>query len=460
MSWFSASADTPSRARIFTCRPAPGAEAEAEAEADAEASTCADEIITRLATRAYRRPLTPADVQPLLGFYEIGARDADFDTGIRTALQAMLASPDFIFRFEAPDRTVAPGDLYRLSDLDLASRLSFFLWGSVPDLDLLTLAARQGLRQPGALETQVRRMLADPRAEALGTRFAAQWLRLQDLDKVHPDSLAFPDFHQQLSDGLRLETTTFFNHLVAEDRPMLELLTADYTFVNDRVARHYDMPDVIGAEFRKVTYPDDSRRGLLGHSSILTLTSHANRTSPVLRGKWVMEVLLGAPPPPPPPDVPDLDDTAPAKDGRLLSTRERLEEHRANPTCNACHRFMDPIGLALDSFDVVGRWRIRDNDAPVDTRGEMYDGTPVNNPVELRQALLKRADVIVTNFTQNLMAYALGRRVESFDMPTVRAIIRDTTADDHRLSSLIMGIVTSDAFAMGRLPPDPPGGQR
>jgi mono/diheme cytochrome c family protein len=438
--------ETPSRRAIFTCRPT----------APDEALPCAEAILTRLGTIAYRRPLADEDLDPLLSFYRGGAEDGGFEVGIRTALHALLASPDFVFRFEVPAAGVEPGEIYRLNDLDVASRLSFFLWGASPDDELLALARENRLSEPDVLDAEVRRMLADPRADALGSRFAAQWLRLQDLDTVHPDSLAFPDFHDQLARSMHRETELFFNNLVAEDRNVLELLTADYTFIDERLARHYGIAGVRGDEFQRVTYPDDTRRGVLGHGSVLTLTSHANRTSPVLRGKWVMEVLMGTPPPPPPPDVPDLEEIGGAKDGRFLSTREMLEAHRANPTCNSCHRVMDPIGLALDGFDVTGRWRIRDNGVPVDTRGELYDGTPINGPADLRRALVERSDVIVANFTENLMAYALGRRVEYYDMPTVRAIMRAADAGGNRMTDFILGVVRSPAFGMARVPPDTP----
>jgi hypothetical protein len=293
-------------------------------------------------------------------------------------------------------------------------------------------------------------MLADPRAEALGTRFAGQWLRLQDLDKVHPDAFWFPDFDQQLADAMRRETELFFYHLVRADLSVLELFDADYTFVNERLARHYGIDDVTGTHFRQVSYADERRRGILGHGSVLTLTSHANRTSPVLRGKWVMEVLLGTPPPPPPPGVPDLEETEGAKDGRLLTTRERMEMHRANAVCRSCHQFMDPIGLALDNFDVTGQWRIRENGMALDTRGELYDGTPVTNPEDLRQALLARPIPLIRTFTENLMAYALGRRIEYYDKPTVRAITAAAAAQDNRVSAFVLGIVQSDAFQMKR----------
>ena len=432
--------ETPSRNKIFSCRPT----------SSAEARPCAEEIITRLGTQAFRRSLAPAELDNLMMFFEEGGETGGFETGIRTALQAILASPDFVFRFEERPRDVQPGESYRLDDRDLASRLAFFLWGRPPDGELMALAEQGELSDPEVLERQVRRMLEDPRSEALGARFAGQWLRLQDLEKVHPDRLMYPDFYEQLADAMRLETEMFFNSLVREDQSMLDLITADYTFVNEPLARHYGIPGVTGDEFRRVTYPDDSRRGLLGHGSVLTLTSHANRTSPVLRGKWVMEVLLGTPPPPPPPGVPDLEQTEGTANGRMLTTRERMEMHRSNVVCSSCHKFMDPIGLALDNFDVTGRWRIRENGMPLDTRGELYDGTPVTSPDDLRQALLRRPIPLVRTFTENLMAYALGRRVEYYDKPTIRAITVQAEADDYRISSFIMGVVGSDAFQMSR----------
>ena len=432
--------ETPSRSRIFTCRPT----------SLAEARPCAEEIIARLGAQAYRRALVPGELDNLMMFFGEGAEAGGFETGIRMALYAILASPDFVFRIEERPRDVEPGESYRIDDRDLASRLAFFLWGRPPDSELMSVAERGELADPAVLERQVRRMLEDTRSEALGARFAGQWLRLQDLEKVHPDRLLFPDFYEQLADAMRLETEMFFNSLVREDRSMFDLFTADYTFVNEGLARHYGIPGVTGDEFRRVTYPDNSRRGLLGHGSILTLTSHANRTSPVLRGKWVMEVLLGTPPPPPPPGVPDLEQTEGATDGRMLTTRERMEMHRSDPMCSSCHKFMDPIGLALDNFDVTGRWRIRENGMPLDTQGELYDGTPVTSPEDLRQALLRRPIPLVRTFTENLMAYALGRRVEYYDKPTIRAITAQAEADDYRLSSFILGVVNSGAFQMSR----------
>ena len=429
---------TASRQKVFTCRPT----------VEAEERRCAREIVTRIAGEAYRRIPAPAEIDRLMPFYEKGAAKGGFESGVRAALEAILASPHFIFRLEREPDAVRPGAPYRVTDADLASRLSFFLWGTPPDKELLAAAARGDLSKPAMLEQQARRMMADARSEALGTRFAAQWLRLQDIDKVRPDPNFYPNFDENLAAAMRRETELFFYGLVREDRSVLELLNADYTFVNERLARHYGFPGVSGNHFRRVTYPDETRRGVLGQGSMLVQTSMANRTSPVLRGKWVMEVLLGTPPPPPPPDVPDLEATADAKEGRMLTTRERLEIHRANPTCNACHRFMDPIGLALDNFDVTAKWRVRENGSPVDTLGDFYDGTPVATPAALTAALMKRPVPLVRTFTENLMAYALGRRVEYFDQPAIRAIARAAEADGYRMSSFILGVVKSDAFRL------------
>lgn len=456
--------ETASRKLIFSCNPSKGsvpAAAQKSASDDqpprhvtqagaAEEVRCADQIMTRLATRAYRRPLTAHDRDGLLAFYKAGAAEGGFEAGIQRSIQAMLASPYFVFRFETTPKNLAPGTDYKVSDLELASRLSFFLWGSIPDNQLITLAEHHQLSQPATLDAQVKRMLADPRSEALTSRFASQWLRLQDLDKVRPDAFLFPDYDQQLADAMAKETQLFFGDIVRNDHSVLDLLTADYTFVNERLARHYGIPNVSGPEFRRVSYPDDSRRGLLGQGSILVQTSQANRTSPVLRGKWVMEVLIGMPPPPPPPNVPALDDTQDAKDGHQLTTRERMEIHRANPTCNACHQYMDPIGLSLDNFDVTGKWRYRENGIELDTKGKMYDGTPLASPADLRKALLSRPVPMMRSFTENLMAYAVGRRMEDFDQPTIRAITREAEAHGYRVSSFIMGVVNSAAFRTKR----------
>ncbi len=430
--------DTPSRRRVFSCRPL----------SLEEEIPCATEIVTRLGTQAYRRPLAEHDVDGLMRFYREGAADGGFEAGIRTALQAMLASPHFIFRLEETPSKVSPGEVYAISDSELATRLSFFLWAAAPDAELIDVASDGKLSNEKVLEQQVRRMLADPRAEALSTRFFSQWLRLQDLEKLHPDAQLYPYYDNTLAQAMARETQLLFDHLVREDKSFLELLTADYTFVNERLAGHYEFAGVTGTDFRKVYYPDTMRRGLLGHGSVLTLTSHADRTSPVLRGKWVMEVLLGSPPPPPPPNVPDLEETEAAEDGRFTTTRERIEEHRSNPACRSCHRMMDPIGLALDNFDVTGKWRIKEQGVPLDTRGDFYDGTAISSPADLRTVLLSRPIPIVRNFTQNLMAYALGRRVEYYDMPTIRAISQNAMENDYRMSTFILGVVNSPAFRM------------
>jgi hypothetical protein len=435
--------ETPSRKRIFTCRPT----------SPAEARPCAEKIIADLGGVAYRRPLTANDTKALMAFYDAGAKSGGFEPGIRNALEAMLASPHFIFRFEELPAAAKPGEKYAIGSGDLASRLSFFLWGTPPDEALLSAAQKGSLATVAGLEAQTRRMLADPRSEALATRFASQWLRLQDIEKVHPDALQYPDFHEQLANDMRRETELFFYSLVRENKSVLDLFNANYSYMNETLAKHYGIQGVTGPEFRRVQYPADMQRGgLMGQASVLTLTSHANRTSPVLRGKWVMEVILGSPPPPPPPDVPDIERTAEAKEGRLLTTRERMEIHRANPSCRSCHQFIDPIGLALDNFDVTGRWRIRENGNPIDTKGELYDGTPVTNLGELQRALLKRPTPLIRSFTQNLMAYALGRRVEYYDQPTVRRIAVDAEANGYKMSEFIVGIVKSDAFRMKRVP--------
>ena len=434
--------ETPVRKRIFSCRPA-GAAAE---------RPCAASIVRRLATEAYRRPLSDRDLAGLMALYEGSAvkEKQGFEQGVRTALEAILASPDFVFRFERAPAGVAAGHSYRVRDIDLASRLSFFLWSAPPDERLVALAARGGLSRPEVLDREVTRMLADPRASALATRFAAQWLRLPDLDVVQPDVRQYADFDEQLRQAMRRETELFFENLVREDRSILELFTADYTFVNARLAQHYGIPDVAGTQFRRVKHGDPRRRGLLGQASILTLTSHATRTSAVDRGKWVMEVLLNSPPPPPPPGVPDLEATPGTSEGRPLTVRERMEQHRKSPACSSCHKMMDPIGLAMENFDVTGRWRVRDNGMPIDSRGELWDGTKVQSIAELNAALLEQRETLLRTFTRNLLAYAVGRRVEAYDMPTVRKIVRDAAAKDHHISAYILGVVNSPPFRMQR----------
>jgi len=435
--------DNPARHRVFSCRPAK----------PEDAAPCARQILQRLASEAYRRPATARDLAELMPLYEQGAAAGGFDGGIREALQAMLSSLHFVFRVEDVPAGLTPGAVYRLSDMDLASRLSFFLWGTIPDEALIDVAARGTLSRPQIYEQQIRRMLADPRSEALATRFASQWLRLQDLRKIEPDALLFPYYDETLAESMARETELFFDHLVRADRPALELLTADYTFVNERLARHYGIAGLSGPAFAQVPYPDDTRRGILGHGSILTLTSHGNRTSPVQRGKWVMEVLLGSPPPPPPPNVPDLEKTSDAANGRLLSVAEQMAAHRADPACRSCHVVIDPIGLALDHFDVTGAWRIKDRGVPVNTEGELYDGTRLAGAGDLRNALVARSDVILTHFTEMLMAYALGRRVEYYDMPTIRRIVRDAGLQDNRMSAFILGIARSAAFQSAAVEP-------
>ncbi|MDX1405966.1 MAG: DUF1592 domain-containing protein [Woeseiaceae bacterium] len=430
--------NTPTRQRIFSCRPTSAA----------EELPCAESIIERLAGQAFGQRIDESLLGELMQFYAIGAAESGFESGVRAALEATLASPRFLFRIEREPGNVEPGETFRLSAGDLAERLSFFLWGTRPDAELAALASSGRLTRTRTLKAQAERMLADPRSEALATRFAALWLRLQDLEQVEPDEYWYPHYTRQLMSAMRRETELFFDYLVREDRSVLELYSADYSFMNQRLAEHYGISGVYGDEFRKVQYPDDQRRGVLGHGSILTQTSLGNRTSPVLRGKWVVEVLLGTPPPPPPPGIPDLEETAGVADGEVLTTRRRMELHRANPVCAACHNVMDPIGLALDNFDVTGRWRIRENDMPLDTQATFYDGTQISTPAELSAALLRRPLPLVREFTANMMAFALGRRLEFFDQPTVRRIVADAEKNDFRMSSLILGIVLSDAFRM------------
>jgi hypothetical protein len=434
--------ETRSRRRIFRCRPT-----SAEDEIP-----CAGDILKDLAARAYRRPLADVDIEALLSFYAIGREERDFESGIRMGLQAILSSPSFIFRLERTPEDAAPGSSHEVDDLDLASRLSYFLWAGPPDEELLAIASEGKLSEPETLEAQVRRMVGDRRAEALATRFASQWLRLQDLEKLHPDAILYPMYDQTLAQAMKRETEIFFENLVREDRSVLDLLTADYTFVNERLAKHYRVPNVTGEAFRRVPLEgvNANRRGILGHGSILTLTSVANRTSPVQRGKWVMEVLLGSPPPPPPPNVPAFEETKAVAQDRVLTIRERMEAHRENPACTSCHAVIDPIGLALENFDVTGAYRTKDGGAEVDASGELYDGTPIEGPLGLRDALSKRSDAVLLSFTESLLTYALGRRVEHFDMPAVRRIIRDAAARDHRMSSYVLGVVASAPFRMNR----------
>jgi hypothetical protein len=430
--------ETPSRKKIFLCRPT----------SRDEERPCAERIVSSLAGQAYRRELEDRDVDALMDFFDQGAEDGGFDRGIRTALEAMLVSPHFLFRIESAPQNAGPGDIFAVDPVDLASRLSFFLWGTSPDEELLEAARSGTLSSPAGLERETLRMLADDRSVSLSTRFARLWLRLQDLDKVQPDAFGFPNYSKQLADDMRQETELFFNNLVREDRSILELFDANYTFVNERLARHYGMSGVVGDDFQRVTYPDSRRQGVLGHGSVLVQTSLGNRTSPVIRGKWVMEVLLGSPPPPPPPGVPTLEETSGTDEGKILTTSERMAAHRTNPTCASCHSLIDPIGLALDNFDVTGKWRTRENGIPLDTRGTFYDGSDISSPSDLADVLLTRPIPLVRHFTSNLMTYALGRRVEYQDQPAIRAIARHAETEDYRLSSFILGVVNSDAFRM------------
>jgi hypothetical protein len=434
-----------SRKRVFSCRPT----------SPAEERPCAERIVTRLAAMAYGRDVEEHDVSDLMAFYSMGAEEGGFEIGVRTALEAILASPHFLYRMEREPAELAPGEAYRIADIDLASRLSFFLWGTNPDEELLRLARSGELSQEPVLRAQTARMLEDPRSEALAARFAAQWLRLQDLEKVSPDAFWFPNYSRQLMEAMRRETEVFFDQLVRQDRSLLELYTADYSFMNERLAQHYGISGVVGEAFRRVSYPANDRKGILGHGSVLVQTSLGNRTSPVLRGKWVMEVLLGTPPPPPPPDVPDLEKTEASVGGKTLTTRERLEKHREDPTCASCHSFIDPIGLALDNFDVTGKWRIREYGVPVDTRSTFYDGTPIETPGDLVEVLLKRPEPLVRQFTENLMAFALGRTISYRDQPTVRAIASNAEQNGYRMSSFIHGVVMSDEFRMKQKPAEP-----
>ena len=438
--------ETPSRRRVFICRPMSAA----------DEIPCARRIVTQLANRAYRRPASNEDIESLMQFYADGRKGKDFEAGIKSALQAMLAGPHFLFRLEEMPAGLKPGQTYRIADIDLASRLSYFLWGTVPDAELQKAAAAGTLHTPAVLDKQVRRMLADPRAEALSTRFASQWLRLQDVEKIHPDALLYPAFDNGLAESYKRETELLFDSIVREDRNILDVFTADYTFVNERIAKVYKIPNIVGEQFRRVPLADESRRGILGHGSILMMTSVADRTSPVQRGKWIMETLLGSPPPPAPQDPapPPLEETkAVGAGGKSLTVRERMEEHRKNPACASCHRVIDPLGLALENFDVVGAWRFKDNGAPVDTTATLYDGTPMRGPADLRQALLTKSDTVLRTFTDNLMAYAIGRRVEYYDQPTIRAIVKKAAQNGNRFSAFVAGIVNSPAFQMAQAEP-------
>jgi mono/diheme cytochrome c family protein len=439
--------DTPSRRKIFVCAPATPANEEA----------CATKILSSLARAAYRRPVDKQTVDTLIDFYRKGRPSAAlragavdrtaFDRGIESALQFVLASPEFLIRFEKDPPGVARSAAYRLDDIALASRLSFFLWSSAPDDQLLTLAGQGKLGEPAVLEQQVKRMLADARSEALITNFAEQWLHLRNLKSSAPDLEAFPDFDDNLRQAMKEETSLFFNSIVREDRSVVDLLNADYTFINERLARHYGIPDIYGSQFRRVKVTSEARRGLLGQASLLTVTSYPNRTSPVERGKWVLTNLLGVPPQPPPPNIPTLPEATTA-DGKVLSLRERMEKHRANPTCAGCHRVMDPIGFALESYDGVGRWRKTEDGAPIDTSGTLFNGAAVDGVVGLRRSLVAQPEIFVGVMTEKMLTYALGRGLEYYDMPAVRRIVRDAKTKDFRFSSIVLGVARSTPFQM------------
>jgi hypothetical protein len=432
------SGDTPSRRRIFGCRPAN----------ESDELPCARKIIATLARRAYRRPVNDADLEILLSFYQKGRNKGSFDAGIETALRLILTDPKFLYRIESDPANAAPGTINKIGDLELASRLSFFLWSSIPDDELLTVATQGKLKDPAVLQAQVKRMLADPKAEALVTNFASEWLFLRNLQSVNPAGEDFPNFDENLRQAFRTETEMFVGSVFRDDRNVTDLLTANYTFVNERLAKHYGIPSIYGSQFRRIPVTDDARRGLLGQGSILTVTSYPTRTSPVLRGKWILENIMGTPPPAPPPNVPALKEND--EGGKVTTVRERMEEHRRNPACATCHRVMDPLGFSLDNFDAIGQWRSKEAGLPIDASGQLADGTKINGVVDLRKALLAHPERFVGTMTEKLMTYALGRGLEYYDMPVVRAITRDAAQSDYRFSSIVMGIVKSTAFQMRR----------
>jgi mono/diheme cytochrome c family protein len=428
--------ETPSRQRIFACKPA---------NRQAEAA-CARQVVSQLARRAYRRPATDAQLKELLGFYNEGHAAGTFENGIELALRRLLVSPEFLYRIEADPSGVSAGSTYALGDYELASRLSFFLWSSIPDEPLLDAAARGALKNEQELARQVRRMLADPRSEALAKNFAGQWLYLRTIEGSLPNVYLFPNFGENLRQDFRRETELFFDSIVRENRSLLDLLTADYTFVNERLAHHYNIPHIYGSQFRRVTIADENRRGLLGHGSILTVTSLADRTTVVGRGKWILENLLGAPPPAPPPDVPPLGESKPG--GKVLTLRERMQQHRANPVCASCHARMDPLGFALENFDATGQWRTMEAGAPIDVSAELPDGTRFEGPAGLRKMLLGQSDQVATATTEKLLTYALGRGLGYYDLPAVRKIVRSAGADGYKFQSVILGVVNSVPFRM------------
>ena len=426
--------DTPSRRKIFACMPS----------SERDEAACAKKILTAVARHAYRRPVTDAEVDDLMRFFSSGRKRGSFDTGIEESLAFVLASPKFLFRAEPDPAAVASGATYAVPDFDLASRLSFFLWSTVPDDELITVAAAGQLHEPATLEHQVRRMLADPKSRALIDNFAAQWLFLRNLQSFIPDSDEFPNWDDNLRQAMRTETSLFIDSIMREDHSVLDLLTADYTFVNERLARHYGIPNVYGSQFRRVKIADDNRRGLLGQGSVLAVTSYPNRTSVVLRGKYILENILGTPPPSPPANVPPLKETG--EGGKVLPLRALMERHRASPACATCHRVMDPLGFSLENFDATGRWRTREVAGVVDASGQLADGTPVDGPVALRKALLKHPEQFVRTMTEKMLTYALGRGLEYYDMPVVRSIARNAASQQYRFSSIVLGIVNSTPF--------------
>ncbi|PYR36527.1 MAG: hypothetical protein DMF90_09845 [Acidobacteria bacterium] len=431
--------DTPSRRRVFSCRPSRPDEDEG----------CARRILSTLMRAAYRRPVTDDDLRTPFELYRAARAKGGFEEGIETGLAAILVSPEFLFHIEQDPSGAAPGTAYRISDLALASRLSFFLWSSIPDEELLTVAARGDLSKPAVLERQVQRMLADDRSRNLVTNFAAQWLHLRNLESIAPDMRLFPDFDDNLRQAFQQETELLLDSVMREGRSVLDLLRADYTFVNERLAKHYGMPNVYGSRFRRVALDANSTRGgLLRHGSILLVTSYATRTSPVIRGKWILDNVLGVPPPPPPPNVPALGEAKTI--GPSLSIRERLAQHRANPVCASCHRLMDPFGFALENYDAVGRWRTLEGGAPIDASGTLFDGTSFTGAAELQAALLRRPELFATTVAEKLLTFAIGRGVEYYDQPAVRGIVRQAQADEYRFSSLIAGVVNSVPFLMRR----------
>jgi hypothetical protein len=431
--------DTPSRRRILVCAP----------KGSTDETACATRIFSTLMRRAYRRPVTSADLQAPLHFFDEGRRDGGFEAGVEMGLRAVLVSPEFLFRVEQDPAGVAPDSAYRIGDLELASRLSFFLWSSIPDDELLDAAVAGKLRNPAELERQTRRMLADRRSEALVNNFADQWLYLRNLESIKPDMRIFPDFDDNLRQALRRETEMLFESVMREDRSIVDLLRANYTFLNERLAKHYGIPNVYGSRFRRVEFDGDRvRGGLLRQGSILTVTSYPTRTSPVIRGKWILSNILGIPPPPPPPAVPALKETA--HTGAALSMRERMAEHRDNPACSGCHKLMDPVGFSLENYDAIGRWRATQDGKSIDASGGLPDGSKFEGISGLEQALLRHPDAFATTFTEKLLTYAVGRGVEPYDGPAVRQVVRRAEGVDYRFSSFILGIVNSTPFQMRR----------